>query len=533
MLISLELLALLQSCTRIEGIDPGVPVETAEGINFAPQIASTKGLINSGDLARTGTKIRVYDYISNFEGTINGNNVQSGQTIQYFVDSISFKSGVASYWPYWNPSLETGLGHTGGPDESIVYPWTKTGTHTFFGFLVADQHPDYGNPFTYRKLFRQDPTLSNRVLSIPTTTMTTLLEKQFDFSYSAPVSIDAATRTVGTSVPLQLKHLFSAFRITARNTSGNTILLKSVTLRGMKNTRSATIDFKEATPTPVFANLDSAAVVLYNYQSSGENDYGRVLESLDQEVSDLMSSFLLMWPQTYAELVENPAINGARLEIKYKVRTVTNNEPNDSDELTAVIVLGNQGFFKTNQIGMDAGKKYTYTLQFKKSTMDIYVNVLPWEYEEYDWSYAEHSISARSGTFKDGVLAFYRYNSETDAYDKFPTTEEWSAKAIRFNTRNEVFKGRFFIEAPTAGRWQITPYPMSAAQYFIVEPTSGDINVNFENGMAEFTVSANPDLTPVSSQTLYFNVAIQLNGEWVDANSEFNRKNIKLVLDAN
>ena len=182
---------------------------------------------------------------------------------------------------------------------------------------------------------------------------------------------------------------------------------------------------------------------------------------------------------------------------------------------------------------MDAGKKYTYTLQFKKSTMDIYVNVLPWEYEEYDWSYAEHSISARSGTFKDGVLAFYRYNSETDAYDKSPTTEEWSAKAIRFNTRNEVFKGRFFIEAPTAGRWQITPYPMSAAQYFIVEPTSGDIDVNTNNGMAEFTVKTNPDRTPNSTQNLYFNVAIQLNGEWVDANSEFNRKNIRLVLDAN
>lgn len=527
------LLLLSSGCTRIEREDPLPVEEESEGINFAPQIASTKGLINSGDLARTGTKIRVYDYVSNFVGYLNEDEFRMGDTKLYFTDVISYDSNTTSYWPYWNPALSTSQGSTGAPDPSIVYPWTKTGTHTFFGFLIADQNPSYQNAFTYENLFGQAPSISNRVLSIPPTTMTTLLEKQFDFSYSAPVSIDAATRTVGTSVPLQLKHLFSAFRITARNTSGNTILLKSVTLRGMKNTRSATIDFKEATPTPVFANLDSAAVVLYNYQSSGENDYGRVLESLDQEVNDLMSSFILMWPQTYAELVENPAINGARLEIKYKVRTVTNNEPNDSDELTSVIVLGNQGFFRTNQIGMDAGKKYTYTLQFKKSTMDIYVNVLPWEYEEYDWSYAEHSISARSGTFKDGVLAFYRYNSETDAYDKSPTTEEWSAKAIRFNTRNEVFKGRFFIEAPTAGRWQITPYPMSAAQYFIVEPTSGDIDVNTNNGMAEFTVKTNPDRTPNSTQNLYFNVAIQLNGEWVDANSEFNRKNIRLVLDAN
>lgn len=527
------LLLLSSGCTRIEREDPLPVEEESEGINFAPQIASTKGLLNSGDLNEIYTRIQVYDYISGFTGKINNTTV-SGETIKYFSDVISYDNTQVQYWPYWNPDKQGSFG-TGAPDTDIVYPWTKTGTHTFFGWLVADGKT---NPNTMAtQLFGTgQPALNEttRVLSIPTTTMTNTVA-QFDFSYSSAVSIDAATRTVGTPVPLQLKHLFSAFRITARNTSGNTILLKSVTLKGMKNSRSATIDFKDVPPTvqPTINASGTVDIPLYTYPSQGENDYGRVLESVDQEVNDLMSSFILMWPQTYAELVENPAINGARLEIKYKVRTVTNNEPNDSDELTAVIVLGNQGFFKTNQIGMDAGKKYTYTLQFKKSTMDIYVNVLPWEYEEYDWNYAEHSISARSGTFKDGVLAFYRYNSETDAYDISPNTNEWSAKAIRFNTRNEVFKGRFFIEAPTAGRWQITPYPLSAAQYFIVEPTSGDINVNVENGMAEFTVKTNPDRTPTSTQNLYFNVAIQLNGEWVDANSEFNRKNIRLVLDAN
>ena len=93
--------------------------------------------------------------------------------------------------------------------------------------------------------------------------------------------------------------------------------------------------------------------------------------------------------------------------------------------------------------------------------------------------------------------------------------------------------GRFYIEAPTSGRWQITTYPLSASQYFIISPTTGDIDVNTENGKAEFTVSVNPELAPLSTQTLYFNVSLFFNGEWHDANSEFNRKNIRLVLDAN
>ena len=131
------------------------------------------------------------------------------------------------------------------------------------------------------------------------------------------------------------------------------------------------------------------------------------------------------------------------------------------------------------------------------------------------------------------MLAFYRQNPDTGEYSVAPTTDEWSAKTMRFTSRSEQLKGRFFIEAPTSGRWQVTTYPLSAAEYFIVEPSSGDIDAFTDDGKVEFTVKVNPDRTPSSTQTLFFNVAIFFNGEWHDANSEFNRKNIRLVLDAN
>jgi len=515
------LLLLSSGCTRIEREDPLPVEEESEGINFAPQIASTKGLINSGDLAHNGTKIRVYDYLTGFTGQINGSNISAGQTVQYFSDRIAYNSSISAYWPY--------------EDASTVYPWTKSGVHNFFGWLDEDGASEqlYGNA---QALFgANQPTFNSvsRILSIPATTMDQNAT-QFDFSYSDVVSVDAATRTPGTVVPLQLKHLFSAFKLTLSNTSGNSVVIKSVSLTGMKNRRSATIDFTTATPTVQTANLSSVDIPIYTY--SGD-DYGYEFINQDVEIDNvLMNRFLLMWPQTYVELSDETT--PATLEVVYKVRTIKEVEGSDpivtdSDELTAHVVLNKQNFFKTNSTGMDAGVKYEFMLQFKKSSLDIYPRALPWEYEEYDWDYGNHSISARSGTFKDGVLAFYRYNAQNEQYTIEPTADEWSAKTMKFRTRNEVLQGRFFIEAPTSGRWLVTAYPMSAAQYFVIEPTSGDIDVTTDNGKAEFTVSVNPDITPSTTQTLYFNVAIYYNGEWHDADSEFNRKNIKLVLDAN
>lgn len=506
------LIALPQGCTRIESAE-----KPSDSILFAPEIVTTKGMLNSEDLSRTGTKIQVYDYLTGFEGSIGNNtNVHKEDVVLYFKNKITYNRDTLAYWPYCDPATS--------------YPWTRTGSHSFFGWLVADQHPEYLDPFTADALVYPGQlsfSERNRVLSIPATTMTTTTE-QFDFSYTDVTTIDAATRAPGNAVRLQLKHMFSAFKLTVKNTSGNTILIKSVTISGMKNRRSATIDFRNDTTAVQTDNLSSVDIPIYNYASSGENDYGYPFEDSNDEVTGvLMSDFLMMWPQTYVDLT------GATLDVVYRVRTTVNGQDSYSDELSAHADLSNQKFFKQNSTGMDAGTKYVFTIQFKESTIDIHTKVLPWDYEAYDWDYSDHSISAKSGMFKDGVLAFYRYNSQTGEYNVEPTTDEWSAKTMRFNARNEIMKGRFYIEAPTSGRWQVTPYPMSAAQYFIVTPTSGDIDVLTDNGMAEFTVSVNPDMQPSSTQNLYFSIAVYYNGEWHDADSEFNRKNIKLVLDAN
>lgn len=469
--------------------------QDGEGIAFSPfDTMATKALLDNEELRTENNRIRILDVLTGFSGEASW----MGESPYYINDEL-----VYAGQPVWE--------YTSGR----FYPWTTDGSHHFFGWLNYDAAlgmtaQDF---FGTSNLFDE----ANMVFSIPTMEMNAGTEV-FDFLYTGLAPVNAATQSSGTPVDLPLKHLFSALGLTINNTSGNRVLLKTVTLKGMKNTRSARIDFSGSEPEVTTDNVSSTDIVLYSSSSP-------IGDSFDNRDFVLPLSedkpFILMWPQTFVDLER------AQLLVEYNIQDALGAI---SDDLSATIDLSSQPVFRTSSTGMEAGTRYSFLLQFKKSTIDLYTRALPWEYEEYDWNYSEHSISARSGMFKDGVLAFYRGigNDLTE-----PTPEEWAAKTMRFNTHNEIMTGRFYIEAPTSGRWQITTYPLSASQYFIISPTTGDIDVNTENGKAEFTVSVNPELAPLSTQTLYFNVSLFFNGEWHDANSEFNRKNIRLVLDAN
>ena len=465
-----------------------------ESIEFAPYEASyTKAMMDDAALKTIGNKLHVYDVLDGFSGTVKWMDENNPF---YINDEVRYNG---------NPVWEYVSGRT--------YPWTIDGSHLFFGWLSYDKTLDKTDAGFFGNSYGFDS--SAHTLVIPTLEMNTSTT-QFDFMYSKVSLVDAADHIAGQPVNLELQHLFSALNLTLKNTSGNTIYLKSVVLKDMKNVRSANIAFTQNIPTVTTGDLASTDVTLYE---SSEND-GHGTEFVFEDAELDLTNFLLMWPQTNSELL------GAKLEVKYYIYV----NSTYSNELTANIILSNQNIFKTNHTGMNAGTKYTFQLQFKKSSIDVYIYALPWDYEEYDWDYSDHSISARSGMFRDGVLAFYRGEGENAAE---PTAEEWSAKAMRFQTRNEVMTGRFYIESPREGRWQIQASPISAAQYFVISPASGDIDVYNNNGKCEFTVRVNPEVSPTSTQNLYFSVQLFFNGEWHDANSEFNRKNIRLVLDAN
>ena len=102
---------------------------------------------------------------------------------------------------------------------------------------------------------------------------------------------------------------------------------------------------------------------------------------------------------------------------------------------------------------------------------------------------------------------------------------------VTLQSQNDVLTGNFQIYSPHTGLWAITPWSDDGAlDYFTVSPTEGEIGFDLSVGkqVVEFTIT--PSTTaPPSTVTLHFKVAIMLNGEWVDADSEFNRKDWKIV----
>lgn len=540
MLISLELLALLQSCTRIETDDPGVPAETAEGIAFAPDVVSTKGLLNAGDINRTGTKIKVYDYLSGFDGEIEGNTITPGQTLQYFTNQITFDA-TESKWPYCDPAT--------------TYPWTKSGNHAFFGWLTEDQHPGYLSPFKATNIFGNgQPTFNEttRVLTVPTTVLTTSTE-QFDFSYSDVVAVDAATRVVGSAVPLRLKHFFGAIGITITNNSKNDVKVYSVQLKNFPNRANATIDFSSNASATVDATY-------YELRSTGTYDYWpnkitnpltlyNINDSNGGKVYDVSNSalvaeggvpnYFLAWPMSYRYLeptVESVDDEGVvtytaaspLIEVKYgdlsstadNASTFTYRFPkvNDPDATQAII----------------AGKKYSLDLSFADHQIIVSFNQLPWTFEEYPMAYEGDAISTTQLKFTEGTYV---------SAPKYTTADGIRHDVIQLSpssTAGEyIAKGTFKAYTPVNG--VLTVGVSGNTEDFIVSLDSGlsptgpgrgseSIAIEPHRDGGQITLTVRPSSTSSSGSRIFLHFAVRNNGRDASADTEINRDNYMITI---
>ena len=224
------ILALSASCDKnIEPSGPGFEVDESAPISFSTGVVGTKGLLDGGTaLAKEGTTLQVYDYLTDFNGTFTGGTAVSGISSGYYIKN----------------QLTYGATNTDGSstDNKWQFPsnrkyyWTKTGTHRFFGWLKVDGN---GNGLTTANLFGQELEIgTGNVLSIPQTTMD-LESPQFDFSYSGII----VREKDHTAVPIDLEHFFTAFATSAKTTTESDITLNSVTVVGLHNKKSATLDF--------------------------------------------------------------------------------------------------------------------------------------------------------------------------------------------------------------------------------------------------------------------------------------------------
>ena len=380
------ILALTAACS--EKIDPvSVPETDGPEIRFSVEQAEagTKGLINpttpaSGTtpadygLAVKGTQLHVVDILTGFYGTVNGvtSTADEPKALTYIDGTLEYSSDTPGqknedYWQFVSPAPK-------------YYRWTKTGTHTFFGYLTKDPE---GSTFTAakmgtgtntKKLFVGSGTNGTDPLELkPATTL------QFDLLFSDIVTRDAAVAADHAVVPFAMKHLFTALAVDVVNATGEEITNLSVTFTKMHPKQSATIDW--GTPLAADANgmvyptvaysptLAEQATVTPENMTVGTLDsvpVSTILEPVPEHFYD--GEYRLLWPQAILAPVaatENAAaVSGSEVSVTYTgctvARTANLSDLKDSNENPITT--------------FEAGKKYLLTITI--TPLEVRFNII-------------------------------------------------------------------------------------------------------------------------------------------------------------
>jgi len=450
--------------------------------NIGMEAAFTKGLLGKNDLLTNGTKVHVVDVLTGFDGSVNGSAWTSGD--KYIDDEVVYSGSTI-----WNFASGT------------LYPWTVSGVHTFYGWLTYDAKAESGAGLAATSLFGNNLTFSNGQLSVPDTELNTN-SPQYDMLYSATVTRDMSESPRPTStVPIQLSHLFSAISLSINNASVDSVRVVSVSTSGLKNRKSAVVDFDS---TPEYTALNESASFVQTAFSGTETWFatGDKYDLLTDTANPSALSHFLIWPQTAEEMA------AARINISYQI--MGDYEDDGVTYKTHVVSLK----FPDSAV-MKAGYKYNYILTFSNKRVTLLMDVLPWDYNEYTWNYEDSTISECT------QLTFVG----TSGVDF-----TLSGKNISF-LNGQPITAYFGIKTPVGGQWSLELKGDTSDNQITVSPNSGTVNADVDDGRVYITFT--PDLSIERTQDI--TVSLQfwvtfLNGYVKDLNSEINYDNWTITL---
>lgn len=407
--------AIILSATACEKQDTPDNVLANTPIIIGASEAGTKALLDNGTFSALGNRIKIYDYYT---------PAAAGQGEQVYInDFVKSEGPDNNIWPF--------VGNN-------KYSWTPDGVHKFFGWLAEDVNiastDDEKN--TLEEFFGSDFSFntSTQILSIPAKAM---LDEtpQFDFMYSDIYERNLTTDPdYVTAVPLNFSHLFTAFNVTALNSSSNTIVLKSVTLKKLLDRKSATISYAASEG---ITGSTSATVSYDNAATSGDsfeftND-GLTLTSTAQTFAD----YNLLWPQTDTEL------DNAELLVVYDY----------TDIATGITTPNvNKTISLSSLSAWDAGKKNNINLVFKDKEIILECVVQPWEVQNEIIDFSDQvSASVKLVPDTSTVRSWNRNTGEVILYDNVdmqavftfkidtPKGATWTAALIPIEGHQDAF----------------------------------------------------------------------------------------------
>ena len=291
------------------------------------------------------------------------------------------------------------------PVKKDAPEWNSALDYTFFAWLAKDKNDKTPATFFSGTDAFKFSGAGTDATGAPTPATLSIAAKQmpfdgsgFDFCYSDVVFREHnadAQQFDYSPVNLKLNHLFTAFAISASNNTGSKITIKNVKLYGLKDQKSATIEFDknetttDGTTKVTKVTLSDAACTFKTtpgYQQLLAESGGSVTpvelastESMANIIGTPSASDnmpILMWPQTAEELdadISSATKTGTYLEIVYKKGT-------GSDKTCYLELPSTSGSW-------EAGKCYSMDLAFFETTVKIKLSVEPWDFVEKSYDY--------------------------------------------------------------------------------------------------------------------------------------------------
>lgn len=439
---AIALLAITQGCDK-EPIGPkdiGVPILLNATEN------ATKALLEEGAFYTSGNQVQIFDYYTNSGSSGYHIGIDNNVPNEYIVSQ--------------------GLGNSTWPFALKRYHWTADGVHKFFGWLKEDanmtstEDAAANSPSEFFvNGFEFDPssqTLDISAISIQQNT------KQFDFMYS-----DIYERNLNSdpdyvsAVPLNFSHLFTAFKITAENRTSNKIVLRSVVVTNLKDSKSATISFS---PSKGSTGSTSASVVYSVGNTSGDTfsyelSNGQILKDQSIDVDD----YKIMWPQTDVDL------DAAFVKIVYDCIDGESSQ------------TYNKEIYLSSLSAWNAGKKYNLNLVFNDKEIILECEVQPWEVVEQTLDFLNEITVTSKLVWDPNTVQSVNYET---------------GEVILFDDPDIQAVGRFKIETPKGATWTASLIPIEGHQdafAFVKETKYGAVGTNSELKVA---VTNNAPIAP-------------------------------------
>lgn len=367
--------------------------ESADRITISPYIPQTKanGFIeNTGDLNTSGYSMVVYDYMAKDNST------------GWYMDGVTMECDANGGW------------HYSGDYEDSEFLWLDKTNHRFFGWLIM-------NSDIVKPSFVKDDML----LTIPDiefksdTPITDFMYSGVQTRYYEKAPADGSRPDI-SSVDLEMKHLFSAFRFYVKNQRGTAININSVTLKNIYTKKNAQISYGR-TP-EILSYFPSDPVNITG--KTGEITTGKHINAFGSD-----DNYFMVWPQTTEEFAS------ASVEVKFTQGGVAQTKTFDLTEL--------------GQTEWLPGYRYSYNITFTDKEIKLTCVV-------EDWQVVPEEID-----FSDQVTV-----SKTLDWDEstVESCDETKGEVVLYTDDDMVAVVDFQINSPQGATWTASLIPIEGHQ---------------------------------------------------------------------